>query len=177
MKTFFCTAALSLFALTAPTFAESTSDAEKLVDIAFNSSAMEGARAAFSPFLEQARKQGVPEAGLKEMAAAADVFFSKTFSDPDLHKEIAKLYEAAYTAEELHGILEFYNTPLGQKSLKIMPQIGQKATMLGQQFAGKNQEAFQGELRAILQRYPKPTSAPEGAPAAPPAAPATPDKK
>ncbi|MDB6076375.1 MAG: hypothetical protein JWO82_122 [Akkermansiaceae bacterium] len=46
-----CTAAIGLFALTAATFADPAADAEKLVTLAFGSSALEGAKAAFATFL------------------------------------------------------------------------------------------------------------------------------
>ncbi|MDB6076376.1 MAG: hypothetical protein JWO82_123 [Akkermansiaceae bacterium] len=88
-----------------------------------------------------------------------------------------KLYQDSYTPEELQAILAFYATPAGLKTLTTMPIISQKATQMGQKYAAKNQEAFQGELRAIFQRYQKPAA---GAPPAEakqdltPAAPAPP---
>jgi hypothetical protein len=122
-----CTAVFSLFALTVPTFAQEPSNAERLVNLVFASGALEAAKAVFAPFLEQARKQGIPPAGIKEISAAADAFFNKTFNDPDLQKEVVKLYEDTFTADELQAIVTFYDTPVGRKTLSTLPQVTQQA--------------------------------------------------
>lgn len=39
----------------------------------------------------------------------------------------ASLYAKYYTTEELQGLIDFYRTPLGQKTIDITPQLSQEA--------------------------------------------------
>lgn len=70
---------------------------------------------AFSPFLKQLEAQGVPSGGVQEVKAASDAYFAQVAGDPDLKKEMIKIYEEAYTAEEMKELVAFYKSPVGQK--------------------------------------------------------------
>ncbi len=133
---------------------EEKSPAMKLIEIMdFTKTAKAGATASFAPFLAQLKAKGIPEEGIKEVSAAADRFFAKTFDNPELEKEMAKVYENAYTKEEMEQLLEFYKTPLGKKTLETMPQIMQESAKIGQKFAMENQAGFQAEMQEIMTKY------------------------
>jgi hypothetical protein len=42
------------------------------------------------------------------------------------------IYEKAFTREEIRGLIQFYESPLGQKVLKTLPQIVQESMAVGQ---------------------------------------------
>jgi len=88
------------------------------------------------------------------------------------------IYDRAFTTQEIHDLVQFYESPLGQHVVKVLPQVLEDS----QNTAAKiDQEAALNVLRGMSNDYPQlksmlPASnqaAPEGAPAqqAPPAAP------
>lgn len=50
----------------------------------------------------------------------------------DLIVAIAEVYAAHFTPEELRGLRQFYEQPLGQKLVQVQPQIAQQLFVLGQ---------------------------------------------
>lgn len=128
----------------------------KLLDI--SKSSKEQAKVAFAPSLEKFRKQGISEAGIAEISAAADRFFSKVFEDPAMVTELEKIYSKVYTDQEIELLLAFYDTPVGRKSLTTMPQVMAECMQVGQKLSMKNQAAFQSELQGIIARYARPAA-------------------
>jgi hypothetical protein len=49
-----------------------------------------------------------------------------------MKSQYAKLYEDLFTAEELDGMIAFYESPAGRSMLKKMPELVQRSMMLGQ---------------------------------------------
>lgn len=45
---------------------------------------------------------------------------------------IIPIYDKYYTSEEIHKMIEFYQTPLGKKVISTMPQIMQESMQAGQ---------------------------------------------
>ncbi|MFM7407780.1 MAG: DUF2059 domain-containing protein [Cuspidothrix sp.] len=41
------------------------------------------------------------------------------------------MYSKYFTNEEIKGIIAFYETPLGKKTLSVLPQISQESTAIG----------------------------------------------
>lgn len=155
--------ALMPFTMTLAQDAAEKSPAAELLDLMkFKQVMKDTSSAAFSPFLNQLRKQGFPEAGVKEVEEAAGVYFDQVASDPDLKKAMMELYEKEFTAEEIKGLLAFYGTPLGQKALQRMPVLMQSGAKLGEKFALKHQAGFKEQMTRIMQKY-KPAPNAEGA--------------
>ncbi|MEO7098100.1 MAG: DUF2059 domain-containing protein, partial [Luteolibacter sp.] len=118
--------------------------------IDFSKTAKDQAKVAFAPLLERFKKQGIPEEGIKEISEAAERFFAKTFDDPAIADEMAKVYDKSFSPQEIEQLLAFYESPVGHKSLKMLPQVMAECNKVGQQFAKTNQEAFQAELRTLI---------------------------
>jgi len=123
----------------------------KLMDFATNAKVQ--AMATMTPMLEQLRKQGLPDEAIKEVTAAAEGFFQKTFDDPEITVEMAKVYEKEYTSEEINQLLAFYETPIGRKSLTVLPRIMAQSNKVGNDFAMKNQADFQKQVMAVISKY------------------------
>ena len=152
--------------------AEKSTALRLLEVIDFKSTARAAADASFAPVMDQMKGQGLPDEAIVEMKAAADKFFTRTFEDPELNPELAKVYENTFTNEEMEELIVFYKTPVGQKTLQTMPQVMQESGMVGQKIAAKNQAEFQGEMQAIMTKYqpaPEATTPPTPAPAPAPA--------
>lgn len=51
-----------------------------------------------------------------------------------LHPFMIPVYQKYLTLEETRGLIEFYKTPLGQKSISVMPKMTQEGMQAGQQW-------------------------------------------
>lgn len=132
------------------------SPAAKLMEL-FNTEKVmvDTAKAAFSPFLKQMKDTGLSDEAIEEISEAADVYFGQVASDADLKKELIGLYEKEFTEEELNGLLEFYQTPLGQKTLQRLPQLMQQGAKLGEKYAQRYAGDFQKQMTRILEKHQK----------------------
>jgi hypothetical protein len=61
---------------------------------------------------------------------------------------IAPVYTDAFTEQELRGLLEFYSTPLGQRLIKLQPQIMTRSAKIGQQWGAAIGMSVAQELEA-----------------------------
>jgi hypothetical protein len=110
-----------------------------------------------------------------------DAFNQKfTASEPpqNITDAMVPIYDRAFTTQEIQGLVQFYESPLGQHVVKVLPQVLEDS----QNTAAKiDQEAALNVLRGMSNDYPQlktmlPNAnqpAQEGAPAqqAPPTAP------
>ena len=108
----------------------------------------------FRSFLKKLRTKGMAEAGVQEVKEVSDVYFRKIVSDPDFKKELAGLYEEKFTTNEMKGLVEFYKSPLGQKSLQLLPEMTNAGTKLGEKYAQKYVAGFREQLTPFLKKYP-----------------------
>jgi hypothetical protein len=69
---------------------------------------------------------------LKDIEPVIESFFTKYMGWEAQRGDIAALYAKNYTAEELKELNKFYQTPLGQKTVQIMPQLAAAAAQIGQ---------------------------------------------
>jgi len=90
----------------------------------------------------------------------------------------AAVYARHFSMEDIQGLTKFYESPLGQRVLKSLPEAQEEAYSTGQQM---DQQAAMQILRAMSDEYtelkqmlPPDTSKPEAKPAGAPAPAATP---
>jgi len=104
--------------------------------------------------------------------------FAVSAPPQNITKAMVPIYDRAFTQQEIQQLVQFYESPLGQHVVKVLPQVLEES----QNTAAKiDQEAALNVLRGMSSDYPQLKSilpdsnqpAPEGAPAqqAPPAAP------
>lgn len=142
--------------------AEEKKPAERLLEISgFEQLGGDTALTMVKPVIDSFRAQGIPEPGLAELEQAMKAFFTRVMKDPEIKSETVKLYESKFTKQELEQLLAFYETPLGRKSLKELPQLMQDGALIGQKVAQKHTPELEKQIRAIVEKY-KPAAAPEG---------------
>jgi len=69
---------------------------------------------------------------LKELTPMIEAFFTKYMGWEAQRGDIAALYAKNYTVEELKALNKFYQTPLGQKTVQLMPQLAAASAKIGQ---------------------------------------------
>ena len=83
---------------------------------------------------------------IKDIEPVIEEFFTKYMGWEAQRGDIAALYAKNYTIDELKELNKFYQTPLGQKTVQIMPQLAAAAAQIGQSRMMKHMP----ELKAML---------------------------
>ncbi len=102
------------------------------------------------PMLASMAQQGRSQTQIAGARTAFEEFATSVANDPDMEKEMVKIYADSYTEGELDQMLQFYRSPVGQKSLKLMPELTQKGMAIGQRVAAKYQFDLQKKMESIF---------------------------
>ena len=97
----------------------------------FENTLINTSKLGFAPFLNQLKTKGMPEEAIQELKGVSDIYFKQVARDPDLKKEMAGIYEEKFNKDELKKLITFYKSPLGQKSLQILPEMTHAGGKLG----------------------------------------------
>ena len=121
----------------------------------FENTLINTSKLGFAPFFNQLRTKGMPEEAIQELKGVSDIYFKQVARDPDLKKEMAGIYEEKFNKDELKKLITFYKSPLGQKSLQILPEMTHAGGKLGKKYAEKYSENFKENLTRIMKKYPR----------------------
>ncbi|HXX02002.1 MAG TPA: DUF2059 domain-containing protein [Candidatus Acidoferrales bacterium] len=97
--------------------------------------------------------------------------FSATSPATAVTDAMVPIYAKAFSMEDIQGLIQFYESPLGQRVVKALPDVVQQSQMAGVQI---EQASALKVLREMTDEYPelKQVLPPENEQPAPPAAPA-----
>ena len=93
-----------------------------------------------------------PEA-LAEARRIMNDYGESIVNDPDFLKGISGLYGANYTEEELRQLLEFYESPLGQKALKNTGKFAQESNKVVQRVSQRYLGKLEAECNLFSAKY------------------------
>lgn len=79
-------------------------------------------------------------------------FFSKHMSYESLKSDIITIYAEAFTAKELREINAFYRTPVGRKTIEVMPKIMGQGAQIGAKRVQANIAELQQMIKAESER-------------------------
>jgi hypothetical protein len=83
---------------------------------------------------------------------------SKYFTWEAMKEDMAVIYRKYFTDDEIKKLIEFYETPVGQKAIEVMPQLFQEGGQVGMKIAQEHQAELQ-EVLAKAQAESQPASA------------------
>ncbi len=69
-------------------------------------------------------------------------FFYELFNSKEFINELAVLYSNYFTVEDMLGLVDFYNTPLGQKVVKSNASLMIKSQEIGSNLLKKNERSY-----------------------------------
>jgi uncharacterized protein len=84
-----------------------------------------------------------------------DAFFQKfqvKFTSEFYAGEILSIYDKHFSAEDIKGLLQFYESPLGQRALKALPQVARETQLAGAQLG---QKIAQEVIEEMQEEYPE----------------------
>ena len=109
-------------------------------------------------------QMGLPPAGITELKKEMFSFFSEVMTYEKMEPEMIKNYSESFTAEEMRELTSFYLTPVGKKSIKLIPELTTQGMAWGQQLVQERSRELQQRIIPVFQKHmPK-----EPAPPAPP---------
>lgn len=164
--------AIGLLAAFAPAASAQTVDAAKAKDIRRLlelNNAIELGLQAVSLEIEQTKKQ-FPDAPVRFWEEMENEI-KKEFRSESFLSEMVIIYDRHLTAEDVKGLVAFYETPLGQKTIRVLPLLVAEAQKVGEQRGEQIADRVIKKLRAegaFDPPAPKPIPLPPPAPAAKP---------
>lgn len=105
------------------------------------------------PSLDQMRAQGAPVELVDSIRIETQRFFAENFSWDATKPQIVKLFTDAFTEEELHELVAFYETPTGQKAFARLPILTQQSAALAMIGVRAKMPDLQKRIGTIIQNY------------------------
>ena len=94
-----------------------------------------------------------PEAAQRCAVIATEVAFetvSGMFSDSDFMADMNAIYAKYFSQEEIRQMIAFYETPVGKKSIEIMPELMSESMQVTMQWLAKINPVIQERVTAQL---------------------------
>ena len=125
---------------------------------------------------EQMLDQMIPEMQkmIPDAPPAYWVEFRKKTNINALIDQLLPIYDKYYSKEDVKGLIQFYQTPLGQKVISVIPAISRESYVVGSAWGQAKAQEVINELQAKEAAKPKPAPDKPKPAKAPPAKPKKP---
>jgi hypothetical protein len=141
--------------------------ASKLIDLTGGKDNMKaGFNAVISNVIDNMQAHGLPQQGVDELKAAVDKWYDANIKFEDVRPKMIDAYVANFTVDDLKGLLAFYQSPVGQKAIKTMPDVLRAGAAAEQDYTKSKIPSLNAELTPILVKY-RDAMEPSGSGAAP----------
>lgn len=125
---------------------------ELLKIMKFEQTVIDGGETGFAMVEHSLAGQDLKKEEMGEVKDAFMAYMGKVAGDPQLKAKTKAVYEEHFSEDEITALIAFYKTPVGQKTLEVMPAITGEVMALSQQLAQKHVGSFQDALTKILER-------------------------
>jgi hypothetical protein len=136
--------------------ADKAADIKKLMQLTTGANVAQQFAAAMSHQIFQVLKQAKPaipeRAGEIQEHEAVAVLSEQMVAPGGLMEQLIPVYDRNFTAEEIKGLLDFYATPLGKKTIGRMPKVMQESMLIGQAWGKSLGPEIQKRMKAALER-------------------------
>ena len=95
--------------------------------------------------------QGVPQEKIDRIKQAGLKLAENIVNDPAYIQALTDLYMEAFSESEIHDLIAFYKTEIGQKLIKQLPLLTAQGATIGESLTNKHMAPFQAEMQAILE--------------------------
>lgn len=131
---------------------EKEADIRKLLEVSGTKAMVAQTMAATEKSIRPLMANSLPAGDYRDQLI--DLFFDRFHSKVDMQHfiELAiPIYDKYWSSEEIKGLIQFYDTPLGRKSLTVLPQMAGEL-----QEAGRNwgQEMGRESMKEVLAEHP-----------------------
>jgi hypothetical protein len=134
--------------------AESRALATKLIDLTGGKDNMKaGFDAVINNVIDNMQQHGMPQQGVDELKAAVDKWYTANINFDEVRPKMIDAYLAHFTADDLKAMLAFYQSPVGKKAIKEMPEVLRDGAMAEQDYTKSKIPSLNAELTPILVKY------------------------
>jgi hypothetical protein len=81
--------------------------------------------------------------------------FEQKLGSQELVDQLIPIYDKYYTQQDLESLLAFYESPVGQKVLKTMPQVMQESMQIGQVWGQQKAQEVLKEIQEYQSKQKK----------------------
>jgi hypothetical protein len=89
----------------------------------------------------------------KQFVEAFVARFQKHFDADSLNERVIPIYDKYLTAEDLQGLLDYYHSPLGQRMLKVLPEVTRESQAAGFALGQKAAQETMEELKTDFPEF------------------------
>lgn len=89
----------------------------------------------------------------KQFVDAFVVRFQKHFDSNTLNERVIPIYDKYLTAEDLQGLLDYYRSTLGQRMLKVLPEVTRESQAAGFALGQKAAQETMDELKTDFPEF------------------------
>jgi uncharacterized protein len=127
-------------------------DIRRLLEISGFKSIMMDTLASMSESIRPILVRALPTGEYREKLI--DLFFAKFQSNADpkhVLDEAVPVYDKYYSHEEIKGLIKFYESPLGQKTVSVMPQLMSEMREAGRKWG---EQLGRESMQEVLKEHP-----------------------
>jgi len=93
----------------------------------------------------------IPDRALEVAKQVLDAEFARAFAEPNgLTQQLVLIYAKHFTDDDVRGLLNFYSSDLGKKTIAMMPVVFQESAAAGQQWTERQMPAIRAVLESRL---------------------------
>ncbi len=113
----------------------------------------EGFDAVMNGVIENMHQHGMPQAGVDEIRAAIGKWYDTEINFDDIRPKMVDLYVKEFSEDDLKQILAFYQSPIGQKTIKNLPGVMREGAVIAQEYTKAKIPSLNAQLMPILTKY------------------------
>jgi hypothetical protein len=123
-----------------------------LLDITDTSRMGDHISGAISMQVRSAMRRSMPEDRLQKFMVDFDQRFRTRVPSDQVVDLVVPIYAQHFSIEDLRGLIQFYESPLGQRVVKTLPEVAQESQNAGMKLEG---DAAMATLRGMTGDYPE----------------------
>ncbi len=128
--------------------------AAKLIDMTNGKDTMRaGFDAVINGVIENMHQHGMPQQGVDEIKAAVGKWYDSEINFDDIRPKMVDVYVKDFTEDDLKQIVAFYESPVGQKAIKNLPNVMRQGAMIAQEYTKAKIPSLNAQLTPILVKY------------------------
>jgi uncharacterized protein len=97
---------------------------------------------------------------LAELRPVMRTFLQKHMSWDAIKDDFARIYVEAFSEPELRELIAFYKTPIGRKSIKLMPKLMEQGAQIGAKRVQEHMPELQQQIQEHMSKKAKATPTP-----------------
>jgi hypothetical protein len=128
--------------------------AGKLIDMTNGKDTMRaGFDAVMSNVIQNMAAHGMPQAGVDEIRSTIAKWYDTEINFDEIRPKMVDIYVKDFSEDDLKQILAFYQSPVGQKTIKNLPEVMREGALVAQDYTKAKIPTLNAELTPILEKY------------------------